>query len=151
MTATTKEIEAVLAELCRLWTTMNQPTICDLWDDQEAEPYALPQEKEAPIIGWDELRAYYTQARDRLVRCSMRVANMRAKPIGDGLVVALYDMHWNGEIKGFDHLFGIDSRVTAIFRNRGDGWRLCHYIEAPAAPMLHLQKYYSAMVDDDFK
>jgi len=85
------------------------------------------------------------------VRCSMRVWDVHAKQLAPDLAVALYQMHWNGEIKGFDHLVGIDSRVTAVFRRRGERWLICHYVEAPAAPMLHLQKYYAGNVDDDFE
>ncbi len=150
MTPLTKDIEAVLQNLCRLWTTLEQPRIAGLWDDQEEQPYLLPQEIARPIIGWDGLTAYYEAAKSRLVRCSMRVWDVNVKPLSSDLAVALYQMHWNGEIKGFDHLFGIDSRVTAIFRHRADRWLICHYVEAPGAPMLHLQKYYAAMVDPDF-
>jgi hypothetical protein len=146
----TNDIELVLHDLCRKWTRLEHEHLIDLWDKDEAEPYALPQERTEPLIGWDALSGYYSTAKARLVRCSMRVWDIHAKLLSDDLAVALYQMHWNGEIKGFDHLFGIDSRVTATFRNRGAGWRICHYVEAPAAPMLHLQRYYAAMVDEDF-
>ena len=103
-----------------------------------------------PIIGWEALNTYYTNAKQRLVRCSMRTWDLKAKSVADNLAVALYQMHWNGEIKGFSHLFGIDSRVTALFRQRQGHWMICHYVEAPAAPMLHLQKYYVQSVDPGF-
>lgn len=143
-------IKATLGDLCTCWTQLNQPAIRDLWDPDENEPYFLPQEIKEPIIGWDALTAYYTAAQARLVRCSMRTWDVNAKLVAPNLAAALYQMHWNGEIKGFDHLFGIDSRVTALFRMRDDRWMICHYVEAPAAPMLHLQKYYASNVDTDF-
>ncbi|MDG2242162.1 MAG: hypothetical protein P8L66_01585 [Rhodospirillaceae bacterium] len=80
----------------------------------------------------------------------MRVWDINAKLLAPDLAVRLYQMHWNGEIKGFDHLFGIDSRVTALFRKRENRWLICHYVKAPAAPMLHLQKYYASNVADVF-
>lgn len=150
MADVTEEITGALNNLCALWTHMDQPRILDLWDGQEPNPYLLAQEKAEPIIGWNNLETYYRQVNERLVRCSMRVWDINAKLLSDDLAVALYQMHWNGEIKGSDHLFGIDSRVTIIFRNRAPGWLICHYVEAPTAPMLHLQKYYGAMVDPDF-
>ncbi|MBT4738921.1 MAG: SnoaL-like domain-containing protein [Rhodospirillaceae bacterium] len=146
----TEDIAATLAELCGCWNRLDQPAIRDLWDSEETEPYFLPQEIKEPIIGWDGLAAYYATAQARLVRCSMRTWDIHAKLLSPDLAVALYQMHWNGEIKGFDHLFGIDSRVTALFRKRDDRWLICHYVEAPAAPMLHLQKYYASNVDPDF-
>lgn len=150
MSTPTQEIEATLTELCGCWNRLDQPAIRDLWDSEETEPYFLPQEIKDPIIGWNALEAYYATAQARLVRCSMRIWDVHAKPLSPDLAVALYQMHWNGEIKGFDHLFGIDSRVTALFRKRDDRWLICHYVEAPAAPMLHLQKYYASNVDPDF-
>lgn len=143
-------VNTTLTALCACWTRLDQPAIRDLWDPEEAEPYFLPQEIMEPIIGWNDLTSYYTNAKARLVRCSMRVWDINVKLVGPDLAVALYQMHWNGEIKGFDHLFDIDSRVTALFRKRGDRWLICHYVEAPAAPMLHLQKYYASNVDTDF-
>ncbi len=143
-------VKETLAALCECWNRMDQPAIQELWDPEEAEPYFLPQEIKEPIIGWDKLAAYYANAKTRLDRCSMRVWDVNAKLAGPDLVVALYQMHWNGQIKGFDHLFGIDSRVTALFRKRDERWLICHYVEAPAAPMLHLQKYYASNVDQDF-
>ncbi|MGB1877108.1 MAG: hypothetical protein ACPHGY_09360 [Rhodospirillaceae bacterium] len=80
----------------------------------------------------------------------MRVGDINAKLLAPDLAVGLYQMQWNGEIKGFDHLFGIDTRVTALFRQREDRWLICHYVEAPAAPMLRLEKYYASNVDDAF-
>jgi ketosteroid isomerase-like protein len=80
----------------------------------------------------------------------MRWWDLHCKRLAPDLAVALYQMHWNGDITGFDGLVGVDSRVTAVFRRRGDRWLLCHYVEAPAAPMLHLMKYYALAVDPGF-
>lgn len=48
----------------------------------------------------------------------MRWWDLHCKPLAPDLAVALYQVHWNGDIKGFDGLVGIDSRVTAVFRRR---------------------------------
>ncbi|MFO1455300.1 MAG: nuclear transport factor 2 family protein [Steroidobacteraceae bacterium] len=150
MTPLESELAGVLDDLCRRWTALALPTIEELWDPDEAVPYALPQEIRAPVIGWPALRDYWTRGAARLRRASMRWWDLHAKPLGPDLAVALYQMHWNGDIVGFDGLVGIDSRVTAVFRRRGGHWRICHYVEAPAAPMLHLMKYYAQSVDDGF-
>ena len=150
MTELNAQIESTLHTLCSYWNALNQPQIPELWDGEEDTPFCLPQEMPQPIIGWDALNTYYTNAKERLVRCSMRTWDLNVKLVSEDLAVALYQMHWNGEIKGFNHLFGIDSRVTALFRKRHDQWLICHYVEAPAAPMLHLQKYYAQSVDTDF-
>jgi ketosteroid isomerase-like protein len=145
------EIATVLDELCRRWSALELASIEALWDPGEAMPYALPQEARAPVIGWPALREYWSRAAARLRRASMRWWDLNAKLLGPDLAVALYRMHWNGDIVGFDGLVGIDSRVTVVFRRREGRWRICHYVEAPAAPMLHLMKYYAQSVDPGFE
>jgi ketosteroid isomerase-like protein len=144
------EVGAVLDRLCDCWGRLQLLAIEELWDPLEATPYALPQEFRQPVIGWSALRAYWIQGAARLERASMRWWDLHCKRLAPELAVALYQMHWNGDIKGFDGLVGIDSRVTAVLRRRADGWRICHYVEAPAAPMLHLMKYYADSVDAGF-
>ena len=144
------EIEGVLAALCGCWNRLELGGIRALWDADEPEPYLLPQEIEAPIIGWAGFDAHWKKAASRLKRSSMRVWDVHAKDIGGGLATAVYKFHWNGEIIGFDHLVGIDSRATAIFRRKGDAWKFIQYIEAQSAPLLHLQRYYQMGVDQSF-
>jgi ketosteroid isomerase-like protein len=139
-----------LDRLCACWGSLDLAAIEQLWDPLEPTPYALPQEFRQPVIGWPALRDYWTQAAARLRRASMRWWDLHCKPLGPDLAVVLYQMHWNGDIKGFDGLVGVDSRVTAVFRRRDGRWLICHYVEAPAAPMLHLMKYYAASVDPAF-
>jgi hypothetical protein len=144
------DIGGVLDELCACWNTLDLPAIEKLWDAGEAQPYALPQEMRQALVGWPALRGYWTSAAARLRRASMRWWDLHVKPLGPDLAVALYQMHWNGDIVGFDGVVGVDSRVTAVFRRRRDRWLLCHYVEAPAAPMLHLMRYYAQSVDPEF-
>ena len=144
------DIAPILDSLCARWNALALASIEELWDPDEAVPYALPQETRAPVIGWEALRDYWAKGAARLRRASMRWWDLHTKPLGPDLAVALYRMHWNGDIVGFDGLVGVDSRVTAVFRRREARWRICHYVEAPAAPMLHLLQYYAQSVDADF-
>ena len=145
-----REITAILDQLCDCWNACEPERVRALWDTDEPTPYAMPQEIEAPLIGWEALDGYFARARARLEAASMRVWDVHSKLLAPDLAVALYQMHWNGLIKGFDKPMGVDTRVTAIFRRRSAGWRICHYVEAPPAPMLHLQQRYAAAVDAAF-
>lgn len=145
------EIEAVLAALCGCWNRLELGGIRGLWDADETEPYLLPQEVSAPIIGWAAFDAHFKNAGSRLKRASMRVWDVHAKDIGPDLATALYQFHWNGEIIGFDHLVGIDSRATATFRRKNEAWKFISYVEAQSAPLLHLQRYYQQNVDPSFR
>jgi len=145
-----EEIEVVVKELCECWNCKDLQAIRALWDREQAAPHLMPQEKDQPIVSWPAFDDYLTTAEARLVRCSMRFWDLNVKPLGADHAAALYQMHWNGEIHGFDMPIGIDSRVSAVFHRRDDGWLICHYVEAPPAPMLHMQRAYAAAVDPDF-
>ena len=145
-----QQIELCLAELCECWNRKDLQAIRDLWDTDQAAPHFMPQEKHQPIVAWAAFDDYLTTAEARLRRCSMRFWGLNVKPLGAAHAAALYQMHWNGEILGFDAPVGIDSRVSAVFHRRYDRWLICHYVEAPPAPMLHLQRAYAAAVDPDF-
>lgn len=145
------DIAAVLDALCACWNATDLGPIRDLWDADEAVPFALPQEILEPIISWERYERYLREGEARLHGSSMRWWDLNVKELAPGLAVALYQMHWNGQIKGFSFPMGVDSRVTAIFRRKPEGWKICHYVEAMPSPLLHLQQAYAAAVDPEFK
>lgn len=151
MTTLAGEIEAVLKALCGCWNRRELGGIRALWDQDEHEPYVLPQEVTEPIIGWPAFDAHWKKSEARLRKCSMRVWDVHAKLLAPDLAIALYKFHWNGDIIGFDHPVGIDSRATATFRRRNDSWKFIAYVEAQTAPLLHLQRYYVMNVDESFR
>ena len=144
------DIEAVLAELVERWTHMRLPEIRDLWDPDEEQPYYVPEEAEQALVGWDELTAYWQGTQAAISRLSMRVWDLQVKPLGPDLSVALYKMHWNADVTGFPKPLGGNNRVTAIFRHTPHGWRFCHYVEAPLAPIIYMRQLYELNVDADF-
>lgn len=151
MVQLTEEIEALLEELVERWKSMRLPEIRELWDGNEREPYYLPEEAEEPLIGWDDIEAYWQRTMAAIPRLTMRIWEVRVKPLAPDLAVALYRMHWNAEVKGFAEPLGGDNRVTAIFRNTDEGWRFCHYVEAPLAPITYMRQLYELNVDANFK
>lgn len=148
--ALTADIEAAVARLCQCWNRVALADIEALWDADEELPYCLPQELEAPLIGWDGLRMYWHKAAARLNAAQMRTWNFNVKLAAPGLAVALYEMHWNGAIRGFHRPVGIYARVTALFRAKANGWHICHYVEAPLSFTLQLQLRNAAQADADF-
>lgn len=41
-------------------------------------------------------------------------------------------------------------RVVAVFRDRGAGWKLAAYAEAPMSPLTMVRQMLQQVVDDDF-
>jgi hypothetical protein len=144
------EIGDVIAKLCGCWTRLDLQAIAELWDREDPGIFLLPQEIEQPLVGWAALETYLSKARVRLQAASMRTWNLNARLIGPDLAVALYEMHWNGQMIGVTRPIGVDSRATAVLRRRNGTWRICHYVEAPVAFSLRLQQTYLDAVDADF-
>ncbi len=109
MVQLTEEIEALLEELVERWKSMRLPEIRELWDGNEREPYYLPEEAEEPLIGWDDIEAYWQRTMAAIPRLTMRIWEVRVKPLAPDLAVALYRMHWNAEVKGFAEPLGGDN------------------------------------------
>lgn len=150
MSSPAQEIESVLKSLTERWNALELQRIRDLWDPDEAEPYYLPEESENALIGWEAIEAYWRQTQATITRLSMRTWDVQAKVIAPDVAVALYQMHWNGEVEGYPKPLGGDNRVTALFRNKEDGWRFFHYVEAPLAPMIYFRRLYELDADPDF-
>jgi hypothetical protein len=145
-----REIETVLEQLTQRWNRMDFSAIRELWDPEESEPYYLPEESQQLLASWDAIEAYWANTKATISRLSMRIWDVQAKLLAPDLAVAVYRMHWNGEVTGYPAPLGGDNRVTAIFRRSGETWRFCHYIEAPLAPLLYLKRLYELDVDRDF-
>jgi len=146
----TRDIEAVLGQLTEHWNRMDFPAIRELWDSEETDPFYLPEESEELLASWDAIEAYWANTQATISRLSMRIWDVQAKLLAPDLAVAVYRMHWNGAVTGYPAPLGGDNRVTAIFRQRGETWRFCHYVEAPLAPMLYLRRLYELDVDRAF-
>ena len=140
-----QEIEALLEQLSGFWNRSELSGI------RTTEPCYLPEESAEPLIGWEQIEGYWSQTLTIISKLSMRIWDLRLKRLSDDLVVALYQMHWNARVSGYPEPVGGDNRVTAIFRHTSEGWRFCHYVEAPLAPILYMRKLYEDSVDEDFR
>ena len=150
MQTLTEELDAVLARVVTAWNALDFEALEKLWDEQESRPFYLPEEAPQALTSWPALRAYWQQTR-RLTRAlSMRTWDLDAKLLAEDLAVAMWQMHWNADVNGYERPVGGDNRVTAIFRRRSGEWRFVHYVEAPLAPILYLKRHYERDVDPEF-
>ena len=144
------EIDSLLEELVERWNAMELLKIRELWDPNETQPYYIPEEAEQPLIGWEAIENYWQGTMDSISRLKMRVWDLQVKSLSADLAVAIYRLHWTADVKGFPKPVGGDNRVTAIFRHTDAGWRFCHYVEAPLAPITYMRQLYELNVDEEF-
>ena len=146
----TEEITAVLDRLRNNWNRMDLKAMADLWDTSDPQPFYLPEEVEEPLRDWDAIQAYWGKTMQIIPRLKMRIWDLEAVPVTDGLAWVSYQFHWDAVAEGYDKPVGADNRAVALFRKLPEGWRICRYVEAPLAPILYMRKLYENSVDADF-
>ena len=152
----TAAIEALVAEFASRWTAEKWVTIPDLFDSDE-EPYVLLAHQPDWLVGWDELKGYFSkdqktpvkdipeQAPDGIqqietshyeYRSEAELATMMYTPdritireIDDGLAMAIWYVDFQYKPQ-FMPPKGEHFKANAVFRNTKDGWKFIHYGEA---------------------
>ena len=62
----TSDIETLIGECAARWSSPEWRTLLDLWDPDEATPYYLFSHQPDWLIGWDQMRAYFSETPCRL-------------------------------------------------------------------------------------
>lgn len=137
---------ALLGALYAAWETRDVPRIVALFEGNDPDVTYLDASQIDPWIG--------SAAVERGVagRCAahqgfkFKINAPRARSLADDIasVFALVD---RGELTNA----GVEAervRVTLVARRRGDAWKICHYAEAPKAPLVELQAFYEAVASD---
>ena len=145
-----QEIEAILEQLRARWMAHDLAGIRELWDPDDEAPLYQPEEREEPLTDWNAVMEYWRSTQQTSKRVTMRTWDVRVKPLGHDYLIVWYRMHWNGEFADYDKPIGGENRVTATLRRTAKGWRFCHLVEAPIAPLLYMQWLYEKAVDADF-
>jgi hypothetical protein len=144
------EIDALLDQAKRYWDVQDYAGLKSLWDMDEKDPYYQPEEVEELLVGWPAIEAYWATNTKIMDKITVSYGKAKAKLIAPDLAVAMFDLRWDAALKGRAPLGG-DNRSTAIFRRKPEGWRFCHYIEAPLAPILYIRKLYEKDVEPAFR
>ena len=144
-------VAAVLEQLQANWNHMDLKAMAELWDTSDPNPFYLPEECEEPLRDWDAIHAYWDKTMRTIPRLKMRIWDLDAVPLGQGLAWVSWQFHWDAVAEGYANPVGADNRAVALFRELPEGWRICRYVEAPLAPILYMRKLYENSVDKDFR
>lgn len=150
MSDVSAEIDALLVQAKEYWHVQNYAGLKSLWDPDEKEPWYQPEETEELLVGWPAIEGYWANNLKVMSKITVSYGKARAKLIAPDLAVAVFDLRWDAALIGRAPLGG-DNRTTAIFRKKKDGWRFCHYVEAPLAPIMYMRKLYEKDVAASFR
>ena len=143
-----REVAEVIHETAEKWNSQDFSTVLELWDKDEPVPFYLAEERDEWLVGWEELNGYLDPPRPSPVIQGIReeMSNIRVRPIGPDLAIAIWDMHFEMKMIGKKPI-GEDIRVNAVLRKKPEGWRYIHWAEAPMTAMMYMEKLFQQDVD----
>lgn len=131
----------LLKALYDAWTARDAAAIAALFDQDDAEVSYLDAGEIDPWRGAPAVAQHVAQKCARHSRFVFKIHAPRSRRLADDLasVFAVVD---RGEGTPLE---AERIRVTLIARKRGDAWKICHYAEAPKAPLIELQAFYESV------
>lgn len=143
-----EEIRALMARWEAIWRALDYEALRTLWAADEAEPWWLPEEAEAPLVGWPAVEAYWDDCRAIIARFGLRTWDLRIKALGPDVAVAMLMMKWTAEIvANAARPIGGEVKVSVVLRRCPEGWRFVHYMEAALGPLPYVRAAYRAQAE----
>lgn len=147
----TAEIAAVLNEYEALWDRQDPAGLIALWDQDDSEPFYLAEEQDEWRIGWEQVKSYWKPPGPPSAEAiRMRFDSVQARLLAPDLAFAKFWIRFDTKMKFMPRPIGSDTRASAVFRKKPEGWRLVTWAESPQSPILYMQKLYEKNVKAGF-
>lgn len=148
MTAEIKPIQHAAEAFWEAWSQRNTGELIKLWDSQDEVSSYLPAEHEHRLVGSDPIKKYLTDTVQRFetIRMRSRLVHPRRLNQDLGSIFAIVD--WALRETATAQPIGGTIRVSAVLRQRKQRWHICHYAEAPLAPIVELRQFYQKIAVD---
>ena len=148
----TAEIDAVLNDYEALWDAQKPSGLIELWDQDDPEPFYLAEEQDEWRIGWDQIKDYWSpKGPSSTEAIRMRFDSVQARLLSPELAFATFWIRFDTKMKFMPKPIGSDTRASAIFRKKPEGWRLITWAESPQSPILYMQKLYEKNTKPGFE
>ncbi|NKB44580.1 MAG: hypothetical protein GKS03_09920 [Alphaproteobacteria bacterium] len=146
MSDDTRSIEAAVAGWAAAWSDPNLKNILNFWDRSDDQATYRPAERTDPLIGFEAVSEYVNTVCTLFDQVRHRIEDPVYRRLSEDTGMAFYTLAWmfadnRGPIGG-------TCRVTAVWRQHENRWRLFHYAEAPLAPLLELQTFYQEVASE---
>lgn len=144
-------LQAALDAYAAAWSTLRADAIERHWDATEPAPLYVAEEIDAPMQGFEAIRAYWRHNEAFHRKVSLRFSQTQAQPLGESRVLSVSMMHWDiAFASGQSRAMGGSNRVAATWRATAGGPKLVAWIEAPLAPITYFRRLYEAAVTPGF-
>ena len=130
------------------WCERDSAGLVGAWDmDDEAGSY-LPADEPHKLVGAAAVRGYMTMQLQRFALIRMRPQQVCPRRLKDDLGTVFAVLDWARQSGEGLAPVGGTLRISAVLRRRADHWRVCHYAEAPLAPLVELRSFYQQIAAD---
>lgn len=145
------EIQAWLDRYREFYNRQDYDSLLKMWDADEPNVIYMAEEIDPAMKGWPMLRAYFNPRPGVQVLDGIRnrYSKVRAHMIAPDLAFATYQLEFTIQVKGQKPMTSWD-RVTAIFRRKGDEWKMISYVESPMAPLTMVRRMMQREAPPDF-
>jgi len=134
MRAVTAEIEDVVTRYIALSEGMRFAAKRSFWDTEEATPLLAPEEVGAPLVGWQQIEAYWGATRTSLQSLRTECWDIVVNPLSESEVLALFKQRWVAQMSGPALLaaapLASTVRVSMGLRRRSATWKIFMSVES---------------------
>jgi hypothetical protein len=126
----------------RAWCDRDIHGLVAGWDMDDPESSYLPADSIQRHVGATAIAAYLTRQVQGFPLIRMHSRGLRPRRLGDDLGAAFAVVDWARQGSDGSAPLGGTLRICAVVRRKHGQWRLCHYAEAPLAPLVELRHFY---------
>ncbi|MDG2242109.1 MAG: nuclear transport factor 2 family protein [Rhodospirillaceae bacterium] len=149
MTDMTGVVEQILTDYVDRWNDYNSDGMISFWDAEDEGIIYVAEEIDT-LHGWNALEGYIRGINPEFAEHLITVRDVTARTVAPGVIQAFWSMSWSIYFVTenlYPKPIGGDVRVTALLREKDDGWKFFHWIEGPIAALFQLQRALEKKVD----
>jgi uncharacterized protein (TIGR02246 family) len=143
-----KPINNIAESFWQAWSDRDAERLAGLWDMSDDGCSYLPAQSPARLVGPAAVRNWFSAAMAEFATIRMRPKVVHPRRLNSDLGALFAEIDWLLCRNEAAMPMGGSIRISAVVRGTDDGWRLCHYAEAPLAPIVELRRFYQKIAAD---
>ncbi len=147
MTGDIASVQSAAESFWQAWSARDYQRLASLWDMNDEGCSYLPAQSPTRLVGPAAVDAWFSAVIAEFATIRMRPKVVHPRRLNPALGVLFAEVDWQSCRPGGKPVGG-SLRISAVVRDTADGWRWCHYAEAPLAPIVELRKFYQKVAAD---
>jgi len=148
MTEDVAPIKHTAESFWQAWSECDVKQLVSLWDMSDGSCSYLPAESSARLVGPAAISDWFAATTAEFATIRMRPKVVHPRRLNSHLGALFAEIDWLLCRSKAATPIGGSIRISAVMRSTQDGWRLCHYAEAPLAPIVELRHFYQKIAAD---